>query len=220
MMNDGVTRSFSTRRLLMRWNILTNEASVCAWLGVCHMAPTRAVPETNGRRRWWHHPTSHPSASGLVAQFRALPPSSPRAPIHKESPAPRIHLTPPHVMSCTHTLGLGPVSSTQNSPLGSFWVLVYHNAATSSVCGGWNISVCPCLSGIFLESLGGSPASCLSFEDWKTKVNLWCNEYSDQWTTWGTSEALCLKKKQQTEKRKSVSCAESGVTKHYSCSSS
>lgn len=52
MMNDGGARSFSTRRLLMRWNILTSEAGVCAWLGVGHMAPTRAVPETKGGRSW------------------------------------------------------------------------------------------------------------------------------------------------------------------------
>lgn len=213
MMNDGVTRSFSTRRLLMRWNILTNEASVCAWLGVCHMAPTRAVPETNGRRRWWHHPTSHPSASGLVAQFRALPPSSPRAPIHKESPAPRIHLTPSSCDELHSHFGSG--SSQQQS--------VCHNAATSSVCGGWNISVYPCLLGIFWESLGGSPSlvpQLWRLKNWSESVMQWIQRSVDPHEEHLNHSALKKKKKKQTEKRKSVSCGESGVTKHYSCSSS
>lgn len=128
------------------------------------MAPTRAVSEPNGRRRWWHHHTSHPSASGLlVAQFRASTTEQPvGGAVHKESPAPPIHLTPPHVMSCTHTLGLGPVSSTQNSPPGSFWQPHLSVGAKIFLC----VRVC---REFVWESLGGSPASFLSFEGWKPK---------------------------------------------------
>lgn len=115
-------------------------------LAVRHMAPARACPRDEWQEKMVT--SSHIAPIRFRSRCRsvqALPPPPPPPPsstwesIHKEPPAPRVHLTPPsspHVMSCTHTF-FGSVSSQQHpelTPWGSFWVLVCHNAATSSVC--------------------------------------------------------------------------------------
>lgn len=54
---DTFTENGSSQRT--RLNVLTEEASVCACLGIDHMALTRVESGANDRRGWRLHPTSH-----------------------------------------------------------------------------------------------------------------------------------------------------------------
>lgn len=149
MMNDGGARSFSTRRLLMRWNILTKEASVCAWLGVCHMAPTRAVPETKGGRSWWHHLTSHPSASALLAaHFRASPTEQPVGGNLQNQHL--VFISPLLMWWVALTLWVWIQSAAPRTPpCGASGCCCVITRRPHLSVGGWNISVYLYLLGIF-----------------------------------------------------------------------
>lgn len=155
----------------MRQNVLTKEASVCAWLGIDHMALTRVGFGANDRRWRWLHPTSHVSAWGLLllAADSGLP--------HWASTRGQFTKCHKHLrhwgIMCVGMLSISPsihpsslINPQQDAmwsevlvtlwvwvqpsvprihPYRAFFVLVCHTAAMV-ICKGCNISVYLCLS--------------------------------------------------------------------------
>lgn len=131
---------------------------------VRHMAPARCVSGTRmaGEDGDIIPHRTHPLQVSLLLSFRRshpTPPSSTWESIHKEPPAPRVHLT--HLPSCdelTHTfLGSGSRQQHPGTPGGASgcWCVITRPPHLSVVGGGAGIFLCVRVcGGIFHDFFG------------------------------------------------------------------